>query len=172
MKTEGLLFKKFDLHIHTPSSGCFKDKSIKAEDIVNKALEIGLDAIAITDHNSGKWVDSIKEAAKGTNLVVFPGVEITVGDAHIHIIAILDKDKTTRDIEDLLGTLEIRHTEYGKKNTFVDKTVSEVIETITNDKFNGLAILAHIDCRIQKCTWASLCACNLSFPPSYTLLFS
>ncbi|MBC8500054.1 MAG: AAA family ATPase, partial [Candidatus Atribacteria bacterium] len=145
MKTEGLLFKKFDLHIHTPASECFTDKNIKPEDIVKMALKKGLDAIAITDHNSGKWIDRVKEAAKSTSLTVFPGVEITVGDAHIHVIAILDKNKTTRDIEDLLGTLKIRHSEYGKRNTFVSKTVVEVIETITSNKFNGLAVPAHID---------------------------
>ena len=64
MKTEGLLFKKFDLHVHTPASDCFTDKKIKPEDIVNIAIKKGLDAIAITDHNSGEWIDEIKKFDK------------------------------------------------------------------------------------------------------------
>lgn len=145
MMTDGLLFKKFDLHIHTPASICFPDKNIKPEEIVNCAITKGLNAISITDHNSGEWIDKIKKAAEGTTLTIFPGVEVTVGDAHIHLIAILDKDKNTRDIEDLLTTLGILHDQYGKKNTFIVKTVSEVIEIITGKKFNGLVIAAHID---------------------------
>lgn len=145
MKTKGLSFKKFDLHIHTPASSCFSDKNVSPDDIISLALDKGLSAIAITDHNSGEYIDMIKKAAEGTPLTVFPGVEITVGDAHIHLIAILDKDKNTRDIGDLLTTLGILHDQYGKKNTFVQKTVSEVIEIISSKNFNGLAIAAHID---------------------------
>lgn len=145
MMTGGLLFKKFDLHIHTPASLCFPDKNIKPKEIVNTAIAKGLSAISITDHNSGEWIDEIKKAAEGTILTVFPGVEITVGDSHIHLIAILDKNKSTRDIEDLLGRLGILHDQYGKKNTFVQKTVSGVIEIIISKEFNGLAIAAHID---------------------------
>jgi hypothetical protein len=145
MKTEGLFFRKFDLHIHTPASECFPDKNIIPSQIVQKAIEMGLSAIAITDHNRGEWVDKVKEAAKGKNLTIFPGVEITVGDAHNHIIAILDVDKTTRDIEDLLTTARILHNKFGKKDAFSDKSVNEVIDIITSEIFNGLAIPAHID---------------------------
>jgi predicted metal-dependent phosphoesterase TrpH len=101
MKTEGLFFRKLDLHVHTPASECFPEKDVTPSQIVQKAAEMGLSGIAITDHNSGAWYDKVKEAAKGKSMTVFPGVEITVGDAHIHIIAILDTDKRTRDIEDL-----------------------------------------------------------------------
>ena len=109
MKKHGLNFKKFDLHVHTPASKCFADKTVTAEQIVAKALQQGLSAIAITDHNTGEWVDKVKNAAKGTGLTIFPGVEITVGDARNHIIALLNIDKTTRCVEDLLTTLGILH---------------------------------------------------------------
>jgi PHP family Zn ribbon phosphoesterase len=147
MKTKGLFFRKFDLHIHTPASACFlnPNKEVTPEQIVNKSIEMGLGAIAITDHNSGEWIDKIKKVAEGRNLAVFPGVEITVGDAHNHIIAILDIDKTTRDIEDLLATIRILHDKFGTKDAFSSKSVNEVIDIITGDTFNGLAIAAHID---------------------------
>lgn len=144
-KTQGLFFRKFDLHIHTPASKCFYDKSITPEQIVKKSIQMGLSAIAITDHNSGKWIDEVKKAAKGTNLTVFPGVEITVGDAHNHIIAILDVDKTTGDIEDLLAKVEIFRNKHGKEDAFSSMSVVEVIEIITSEKFEGIAIPAHID---------------------------
>lgn len=40
---------------------------ITADQIVAEALKKGLSGIAITDHNTGEWVDKIKEAAKGTS---------------------------------------------------------------------------------------------------------
>jgi len=144
-KTQGLFFRKIDLHIHTPASKCFYDKNVTPEQIVQKAIEMKLSAIAITDHNTGEWVDKIKIAANKTNLTIFPGVEITVGDAHNHIIAILDIDKTTRDIEALLTTVEILPNDFGKTEAFSNKSVTEVLEIITGDKFEGIAIPAHID---------------------------
>ena len=117
-KTQGLLFRKFDLHIHTPASKCFYNKKVTPEQIIQKAIQMDLSAIAITDHNTGEWVDKIKIAANKTNLAVFPGVEITVGDAHNHIIAILDIEKTTRDIEELLTTVGILHNDFGKTEAF------------------------------------------------------
>ena len=72
---------------------------ILTEDIVNKSVKEGLDAIAITDHNSGAWIDLIKSAAKN-RLVVFPGVEITTtaGERSIHIVAVFDKDESSKGI--------------------------------------------------------------------------
>lgn len=145
MKSRGLHFEKFDLHVHTPASECFPEKSVTPKQIVEKSLQMELSAIAVTDHNTGVWVDKVKQAAKGTGLTVLPGVEITVGDAHNHIIALLDVDKTTRDVEDLLTSVGILHNEFGKRDTFSEKPVVDVIKTITGEKFDGMAILAHID---------------------------
>ena len=92
--SRGLIYRKIDLHVHTSVSDCFSDKSITPEDIVNKSVKEGLDAIAITDHNSGACIDRVKSAAIN-RLVVFPGVEITTtaGERSIHIVAVFDKDK-------------------------------------------------------------------------------
>lgn len=57
---KGLQFKKIDLHVHTPASKCFIKNSCEAKDFIDKAIPVGLDAIAITDHNSGGWADIIK----------------------------------------------------------------------------------------------------------------
>jgi hypothetical protein len=54
MVMKGLKFRRLDLHIHTPASKCFKNKTIKPDDIIKKSLEMRLDAIAITDHNSAE----------------------------------------------------------------------------------------------------------------------
>lgn len=67
-KTHGLSFKKFDLHVHTPASHCYTEKTITPTDIVQEALSRGLSGIAITDHNTGESIDLVKEATNGTDL--------------------------------------------------------------------------------------------------------
>ena len=107
---KGLQWKKFDLHIHTPASKEDKiPKNIKPSDIIDKAISEGLDAICISDHNSGDWIDEVKEAAKGKGITVFPGVEITApsGKINIHILAIFDPTKSQEDINIFLGKFGI-----------------------------------------------------------------
>jgi PHP family Zn ribbon phosphoesterase len=140
---EGLRFKKLDLHLHTPASKCFADQNVKPEDIVRSAIEKGLDGIAITDHNTGAWIDSIKKAASGKGLAVFPGVEITCmgGKEGIHIIALFDPQLGTQDIESLLGNLGLKPSQYGDINTVVQRDLLTIAEIIS--KRGGLAVLAH-----------------------------
>ena len=97
-KTYGLQYQKFDLHVHTPASDDFNDKAVDAEALVKKAIAENLRGIAITDHNSGEWIDEVKTAAEGTNLIVFPGVEVPVigGKNGLHVIGIFDIDKTRK----------------------------------------------------------------------------
>jgi hypothetical protein len=139
----GLCFEKLDLHVHTPASYDFKDKSVTPGQIVQQAINTGLSGIAITDHNTGAFVDKVKEAAKGHRLAVFPGVEITCtgGEEGIHVVAILDVDKDQKHIESLLATLDIRPEDHGKRDIVTAMSPSDVITHIS--KQNGLAILAH-----------------------------
>src|SRR5690349_18368237 len=98
--SDGLRFQKLDLHVHTPASKCFGDKAVTADQIIDAARKQGLAGIAITDHNSGDWIDQVKKAAESTSLAVFPGVEITCigGERGIHVIALFDRSCTSRDI--------------------------------------------------------------------------
>lgn len=139
---EGLIFKKIDLHTHTPGSKCFKNKIITPGEFVDAAINKNLSAIAITDHNTGKWIDEIKDAALSKDLTVFPGVEITVSPG-IHIIAILDENKGTEDIQNLLGTLKVPTEEQGESDAICKLGAEEVIDIIKQK--GGLAVLAHID---------------------------
>jgi predicted metal-dependent phosphoesterase TrpH len=79
----GTKFVKCDLHIHTPSSNCYKDKSVTPDQIVQAALNKGLSLVAITDHNTVDGIQGVIEAAKGTELVVFPGFELTAEGGHL-----------------------------------------------------------------------------------------
>src|SRR5579864_1466835 len=141
---DGLVFKKLDLHLHTPASQCFADKSVTTDQILQEALKRGLDGIAVTDHNSGAWVNAMKKAA-GKKLVVFPGVELTCasGKEGIHIIALFDPSSGTAEVEILLGNLGLKPAEYGNIKTVVQKDPIDVAR-IVHDR-GGLVVLAHAD---------------------------
>ena len=73
-----------DLHVHTTAS----DGLVSPAGVVRMALDLGLSVIAITDHDSVEGVDDALDGARGTSLMVIPGVELSVlgpsgGDAHV-----------------------------------------------------------------------------------------
>ena len=49
---KGSEWRIWDLHLHTPSSYDYKDKSVTNEDIVNELAANGVSVVAITDHNT------------------------------------------------------------------------------------------------------------------------
>jgi hypothetical protein len=62
-----------DLHMHTDWS---KDCSTPVADLLDHAEEIGLGAIAITDHNAFGGALEAAELAAGRDLIVIPGEEV------------------------------------------------------------------------------------------------
>jgi len=146
---KGLYFKKLDLHIHTPASKDFQKPVDKNDDeiaklIVDKAISLGLGAIAITDHNSTEWIDIIIAEAQNKNLIIFPGVEITcVGGRGVHILALFDPTKNEEHVKALLSRLELKPEDHGKENAIINKSPNDVINEIV--KCEGIPILAHIN---------------------------
>ena len=73
-----------DLHVHTT----FSDGMFTPEKVVKKAIELGMRAIAITDHDCVDGITPAIEAAAGTSLEIIPGVEVSAikKDTEIHIL--------------------------------------------------------------------------------------
>ena len=67
---------KADLHIHTVLSPC-GDLEMSPTAIVDRALQRGLDMIAITDHNTTRQVKVTQRVGKERGLFVLGGVEVT-----------------------------------------------------------------------------------------------
>lgn len=138
----GLRWYKCDLHLHTTVSECFRDKTITAEQWVQKCLDEGLHCVAVTDHNTGDGIDEIKTAAEG-KIVVFPGVEVTCGDSKQHIIIIFDPSKNSSYVNEFLTYIGIFEEDRAKESTSTNLNIFEVAEK-ANER-GGLAIAAHID---------------------------
>jgi len=140
--SKGLFFKKVDLHIHTQASKCFSGEG-SPDQIVQKAIALDLDAIAITDHNTAQSIDAVKVAAKGKPLVIFPGVEISCagGKKCIHVIAILDPSASGDEVQVILNKLDIGPEKYGLEDAITKMSVIDVLGVIR--KVGGISILAH-----------------------------
>lgn len=142
----GAKFYKCDLHIHTPGSFDFSEKTSTSQDIIRIALEKGLKLIAITDHNTSKFCEDVIETAKGTELCVLPGVEITCSDGkkNIHLIALFPKNKI-ECIQDLLSKININVAQ--QKNPTEDTHSTENVLSVLNmiKELGGMAIAPHAD---------------------------
>jgi hypothetical protein len=73
-----------DLHIHTTAS----DGLLSPAEVVRVAVEKGLSVIAITDHDTTAGLDEALDAARGHELEVIPGIELSAqeGSREVHIL--------------------------------------------------------------------------------------
>ncbi len=84
-----------DLHVHTNFS---KDGESSVEEILRKAEEVGLDAIAITDHDT---VDGAKKALTcSSTVLVIPGIEVTTRQGHLLVLGITEMIPAGLDVVD------------------------------------------------------------------------
>lgn len=76
----------YDFHIHSALSPC-GDEDMTPNNIVNMAVLKGLNAIALTDHNSVLNCPATLKAAEGTGLCVLPGMELCTAE-EIHVLCL------------------------------------------------------------------------------------
>ena len=153
----GARWWKFDLHTHTPASTDTywhrrrgSDDRLMADQWLQRFIDAGIDCVAITDHNSGAWVDELKAAyetmrntgaATFRELHLFPGVEISV-NAGFHLLAIFGPERTTSDVDTLLGAIDYRSAK-GESSGVTHKSAIEVVEAVLNA--GGVPIPAHVE---------------------------
>jgi energy-coupling factor transporter ATP-binding protein EcfA2 len=153
----GARWWKFDFHTHTPASDDYGKgpqqtqlQQTTPREWLLDYMQAGIDCVAVTDHNSGAWIDELKNALKQLELEkphgfrplwLFPGVEIAVHGG-VHLLAILDPSKTTSDVDTLLGAAGFTGIK-GKSDDVTSKSFREVVEEI--ERAGGIAIPAHVD---------------------------
>ena len=93
-------WRKCDLHIHSNAS--IGDSSLSVDEIIGKAIETGLDLIALTDHNTVNNIDEFIEKANDKGIGALPGVELKteMGRPAVHIIVLFPENTKQDDIRD------------------------------------------------------------------------
>jgi len=152
----GARWWKFDFHTHTPASNDYgkgpnraAESSVTPREWLLAWMRAGINCVAVTDHNSGEWIDLLSAAADELHadrvsddcqIVVFPAAEIT-SNSDIHILTIFGPGTPKATIDELLGAVVLQ----GKRGegTAVEKSTIDVAEAV--HKRGGLTILAHVD---------------------------
>jgi len=149
------LKKLIDLCRLTEAEITSQEKSIDAEKyaklFVNYIVHFtDVSAIAITDHNTGKELDSLMHEAEQTNgkLTIIPGVEVASSHG-IHILCLFNpelpwKDNWSDSIDHFITEIGLTGNAFNEQGQPKNgtKTSQEIMELVA-DK-NGICIFAHI----------------------------
>jgi 3',5'-nucleoside bisphosphate phosphatase len=151
-----------DLHVHTVLSPCAEVEMIPPL-IVQQAIEMNIDLIAITDHNASANFPAVQKAAAGSSLKVLPGMEVQTRE-DVHLLCLFD---SLPQIEAWQATVDaslpdtLNHAEFFGEQFVVDEngdyvrtelrmllastqlSIDDVFEQVNN--LGGLVIPAHVD---------------------------
>ncbi|HIE31953.1 MAG TPA: PHP domain-containing protein [Methanosarcinales archaeon] len=106
---------RFDLHIHSMYS---RDSRSPIDSILKHAMDIGLDGIAICDHDTamGGVIGEERAEELGLPLIVIPGIEITTTKGHIIALGVRTDippketpQETIAHIRELGGVVVVPH---------------------------------------------------------------
>jgi histidinol phosphatase-like PHP family hydrolase/DNA repair ATPase RecN len=158
MNFVGAKWWKFDLHTHSPASFDYGkgdtdlSNTKSPKDWLLDYIAQSIECVAVTDHNTGQWIDGLKEAAQilreeGQSIHVFPGVEITA-NSNIHVLGIFDPTCTSADINAIVGASKFRGKK-GDSDEVAEESAENIIKEILN--YGGIAIPAHIDMKTGLC---------------------
>lgn len=91
---------KADLHIHTVLSPC-GDLEMSPKNIVAKAIEMQLNIIGITDHNSTLHCNVTEEIAKEHGILVLKGAEVTTKE-ELHCLVFFENENQLSKFQNYL----------------------------------------------------------------------
>ncbi len=130
---------KFDLHVHSKYS---PDCKSEPYDLIKQAEKIGLNGLAITDHDK---VDFHRFETLQTPLLIIPGIEVSTKEGHVIGLGIiepiakkLDLIETVEKIKELGGETIIPHPfDFTRKGIgkSLDKLKDIAIETQNGSTF-------------------------------------
>lgn len=152
----------YDFHIHSALSPC-GDEDMTPNNIVNMAKLCGLDAIAVSDHNSVKNAKAAIEAGKRIGLTVLPAMEVETEES-VHILTLYpdmeSAEEAAKAVYNALPDIKNRPEIFGRQLIMdADDNITGVEERLlisptslsVNSLFDmvksvgGLFIPAHID---------------------------
>lgn len=90
----------YDLHIHSCLSPC-GDNEMTPNNIINMAMLLGLDIIAVSDHNSAKNLPAVFEVAAQAGMTVVPAMELCSAE-EVHLLTLFPTLEQALECDSLL----------------------------------------------------------------------
>ena len=135
-----------DLHMHSCLSPCADDDMTPAN-ICGMAYIKGLQAIAVTDHNTGRNLPYVKEAADHYGLIFMPGMEITTKE-EVHLLGYFKDVETAVEVGEIFSShlppMKNKPDYFGKQ--LVMNTDDEVVDV--EDRL----LIGATDLDLEECT--------------------
>ncbi len=79
----------YDLHLHSCVSPC-GDMEMTPNNIVNMAALIGLDVIAVSDHNTAANLPAVFAVAQEVGILVIPAIEVCTAE-EVHVLCLFEE---------------------------------------------------------------------------------
>ena len=144
--TAGAYFHRCALQVNPKGySGGFRgqassgDEISHAQAVVAKAVDLGVDVLAVTDHGSVASIPTFRAVAKGHHIVVFPGFELTTREG-VHLLCLYPPTTKLHSLERYLGKFGILNPHPSSET--IDMPFSDVLRTV--DEQGGVTVAAHI----------------------------
>ena len=142
----GAEFRKCALQVN-PShySGTYRGQPSAASEaeyaqaMIDKAKELGITVLAVTDHNHVGGIAAIRAAARERAIHVFPGFELASTEG-IHVLCLYPPDFTEERLDRCLGECGVRSTTMSSE--VCDKSFSDLLACVRNQ--GGISIAAHV----------------------------
>lgn len=112
----------YDFHIHSALSPC-GDEDMTPNNIVNMAVLSGLNAIAVSDHNTIGNVKSVMEVGKNAGINIVPAMEVETAE-EVHILTLFQDmasaEYVAKEVYKALPNIKNRPEIFGRQ-LFMDK---------------------------------------------------
>ena len=110
-----------------------------AQSIVDKAIEQGIEVLAVTDHNNVDGIAAFRTAARDRAIHIFPGFEISSREG-VHLLCLYPPDTDGKLLGRYLGEFGILDTT--PSTDLSNKPFQELLKLVVNR--GGIAIAAHV----------------------------
>ena len=126
-------------------SGSFRGKESKgnptdfAAAMIEKAVKLGISVLAVTDHNSASDLAAFQDAAKDSQIAIFPGFELSSSEG-IHVLCIYPPYTGAEQLGRFLGEFGIRKT--GPSTDLSTDGFEDILLKVREQ--GGITIAAHV----------------------------
>ena len=138
---------RVDLHTHSAASYDFNDEEEKTNPDwsrwITAVREAGIEAVAITDHNTAAAVEHLQRAISDLEdaPVLFPGVELT-SSGGTHLLILTDPGREQEHVEDLLSRVGVAVDQRGEQTSRSSLSIEEILDVCEGE---ALVVGAHIN---------------------------